>query len=102
MTTTATATKSTLAMIQNGLFLQNPVIIALPPENPNIYYEVDATPDLQQFTDQLISDLLQRRREYPKTLIFCRKYSDCSNLYLQIRSTMNRNFTEQRESLEVI
>ena len=94
MTTTAMATKKTLTMIQNRLFLQNPVIIALPPENPNIYYEVAASPDLSHFTDQLISDLLQQRREYPKTLIFCRKYSVCTNLYLQIRSTMNISFTE--------
>ena len=94
ITTTATATKRTFSIIQNKLFLQNPVIIALPPENPNIYYEVDVTPDLSCFTDRLISDLCQQRREFPKTLIFCRKYSDCTNLYLQIRNVMDVNFTE--------
>ena len=55
MATTATATKSTLAMIENRLFLRNPVIIALPPDNPNIYYEVDDTPDFSNLADQLIS-----------------------------------------------
>ena len=40
LTTTATATKTTLEVVQNKLFLQAPNVVSLPPEKANIVYEV--------------------------------------------------------------
>ena len=38
--------------------------------------------------------LLERRVNCPKTIVFVRQYSDCSNFYLMIQSKMGSNFTE--------
>ena len=86
LTTTATATKTTLEVVQNKLFLQAPNVVSLPPEKANIVYEVLLSADLPSFKEI--------RCAYIKTLIFCRKYVDCSNLYLKIRQTIKENFTE--------
>ena len=98
LATTATATKTTLTAVQNRLLMKDPVVVALPPEKSNIFYEVMVYPDFEAFLETMIEDLCRLRLMYPKTIIFCRKFSDCSTLYLRIRHTMKDFFTEPPNS----
>lgn len=48
MALTATATKATLATVKKRLAMQDPVIIGLTPDRPNIKLIVDRCPDLHE------------------------------------------------------
>ena len=69
-------------------------IIALPPGRTNIKYSVQPLLDLRDLTDFICDDVRKVGINYPKTVIFCRTYKDCSNLYLTIRTKLGQRFTE--------
>ena len=48
---------------------------------------------LRSFT-QVIKDLQKHRCSFPRTIIYCRTYQDCSNLYLFFKLHMGPSFTE--------
>ena len=74
--------------------MSNPCLIALPPSRDNVRYQVKPKIRLEDLSSLLSHSLLERRVNCPKTVVFVRQYSDCSNLYLMIRNKMGSNFTE--------
>lgn len=38
-------------------------------------------------------DIIEKRLEYPKTIIFCKSYQDCSSLYLSLVEHLGENKT---------
>ena len=48
-----------------------------------------------------MEDLKNKRQAYPKTLIFCRRYQDCSQLYLTLKYDMQEYFTEPPASCDI-
>ena len=76
--TSATATLETFHIVCNSLFLDKPHVVALPPEKSNIKYSVTMKPDFTEFRQMLTRDLLQKRGEFLKTLIFCNRYQECT------------------------
>ena len=90
---TATATQETLQVVSRRLSLRDAVIVALPPSRPNIMYKVQPLQDLAEFSSSLSTDLRRLGIAFPKTVIFCQKCADCSQLYLTIRSKLGRTFT---------
>lgn len=91
---TATATIETLRAVENRLNLQNPVIVALPPDRQNIFFTVLKQPEMEVFVDELASGILEERMEFLKTVIFCCSYIDCAEIYRRLRSMLGQNFTE--------
>ena len=91
---TATVTKETLKIIEERLSLKDSVVIGLPPTQPNIVYKVQKLLKPDEFCEILSCDLLQKRQNYPKTIIFCHSYSYCADLYKSMRIKMGSSFTE--------
>ena len=94
MALTATATQSTLQVVIQRLQMQQPAIVGLSPHRSNIFYCVRDLPMLDVFSSQLAEEIRQQRTSYPKTIVFCRKYLDCSNLYLSLLRKLGNDFTD--------
>ncbi len=94
MALTATATRTTFDTIAEKLALQNPKMIVLSPERLNIFYRVDPPVTVSELATNLGEELAEKWMEFPKTVIFCRKYQDCSDLYLTLRNELGRKLTE--------
>ncbi len=90
---TATATPETVRVVSERLSMKNVVVVALPPNRPNIMYKVQPLQNLEHFTTSLSTDLRRRGIAFPKTVIFCQKYTDCAQLYLVIRKKLGSAFT---------
>lgn len=74
--------------------MHDPCLIALPPYRENIRYHVKPKIRLEDLASLLSSSLIEGRANSPKTVVFVRQYTDCSNLYLMIRAKMGVTFTE--------
>ena len=90
---TATATQETLQVASERLALKDVVVVALPPSRPNIMYKVQPLQNLEEFSISLSTGLRRLGAAFPKTVIFCQKYTDCSQLYLTIRRLLGVAFT---------
>ena len=95
---TATATKETLDSVRNRLSLQDPIIIGLPPDRTNIKYNVKDCPSMKDLCQQLSDELLLKRAEAPKTVLFCRSLQHCANLFATIKRLLGKNITEPPET----
>ena len=90
----ATATSETLAVVTRRLSLHNPVVLGLPPDRCNTFYRVSPLPALQEVSHKIATDLQMQHTSFPKTLVFCQRYQDCTELYATVRHKMSTNFTE--------
>ena len=70
MALTATATKATLASVKSRLAMQDPVVIGLTPERPNIKLIVEPCPYLNKLCEVLAKELLEKRTTAKKQLCF--------------------------------
>ncbi len=91
---TATSTQNTYETISEKLALQNPKLIVKSPERTNIFYRVVQPVKVIELATKLGEELIEKRVKFPKTVIFCRKYQDCSNLYFSLRETLESELTE--------
>lgn len=94
MALTATATAETLRIVSNRLCMINPVIVALPPHRDNVCYQVKNKIDLEEFSTRLCTNLERERLNYPKTIIYCRTYQSCINMYMAIKNKIGTGLTE--------
>lgn len=94
MALTATATRSTFQVVIDRLQMHQPVLVGLPPHRVNIFYCVRECPRLEDFSTQLATQIRRERTSHPKTVIFCRRYLDCSNLYIALRHKLGIDFTD--------
>ena len=49
---------------------------------------------LMCFAESIGDKLKTKRLSYPKTIIFCRSYQDCANLYTAVIQTLGKEKTE--------
>jgi len=94
MALTATATSDTLKVVKERLSLQYPAVIGLSPNVPNVFYSAAKLPKLEVFCHALSTALMRHRVSYPKTIIFCRSYGDCGDIYHTLEIMMGSSFTE--------
>ena len=73
---TATATQAIYQEISRVLSLDDPCIVALPPERSNIMYSVMPKKDLDDIarTISMKLELLNSPLQFPKTVIYCQRY----------------------------
>jgi len=57
-------------------------------------FKLELPVNLTQLSEKVIKELTDKRLAYPKSIIFCKHYRDCSDLYLMIRRGMGKIFTE--------
>ena len=62
---TATATKETLKVVSNRLSLESPVLVGLPPDRKNIFYNVQAMLSVDVFCVQISAEIKSLGLEYP-------------------------------------
>lgn len=93
MALTATATNDTYKAVCQRLSLNNPVLIGMQPNRPNIKYEVKPLVDIDTLCNELAEELKLEGVTYPKTVIFIQRYSDCSLVYHTLRRKLGPNIT---------
>ena len=94
MALTATATKSVLEDVIRILGLRNPVAIVISPSRANISYIVKSYDSITDSFLPPLEDLRKLRLEFPRTIIYCRRFVDCGNLYAYFRDGLGNDFTE--------
>ena len=93
MALTATATMQTLEIVSERLGLFDPVVVAVTCNRPNIFLNVQPKEKLDEFSLLMSQQIIEKKLDYPKTIIFCQNYQDCSNLYLSLVERLGRNKT---------
>jgi bloom syndrome protein len=93
MSVTATATKDTFDVICSRLSMKDPFLVGISPNRSNIFYTVKEMPKLDEFCEDVANHLKVKLLEYPKTVIFCRRYSDCIQMYHTLHLKLWENFT---------
>ena len=91
MALTATATKETFEAVTLRLCMENPTVISAPPDRGNIKYNVFPAIKLEDICTKLYKEF---KHDFPKTIIFVRRYSDCSNLYSLLRHHLGSFLTD--------
>ena len=94
MALTATATQATRKSICKSLGLVKPVIVSASPDKPNIKYSVCLNPEGLEETFALVADELQLHRQHTdRTIIFCRTYDSCAEIYLFMKARLRKEMT---------
>ena len=91
---TATATQKTFDAVVERLSLEDPVTIALPPCRSNIKLVVRSATKLEEFALELSEKLKILKSKYPKTILFCHTYQDCSKFYMYINHFLKGDKTD--------
>ena len=94
MALTATSTTMTYHIVCERLSMKNPTLVAMPPHRKNIFYMVLPSISLEALSTQLSCELLSKRRDTPKTIVFVRQYSDICGLYLSIAKKMGASILD--------
>ena len=94
MALTATATRATFEVVKERLSLIDPVVVGVSPNRPNIFLSVVPAIKLESLAENICSALKKERIHYPKTVVFCRSYQDCMNLYLAIIEQLDKDKIE--------
>ena len=89
----ATASYSTYNAVCTRLSLVNPVLIGCSPERSNIKFVVESLPTTEDFCKEIAAQIKYHGIEYPKTVIFCQRYSDCSAVFLLLCRKLGKHFT---------
>ena len=101
---TATASSATKALISRSLRLNDPVVIAVSPNRPNIYYSLIRIPvrDVNVPFKWLLAELKDKRQDLDKTLVFCRSISACTKLYKHFLTCLRSDSYEPRGASQSI
>ena len=94
MALTATATSETYHCALIQLAMMDTVLVALPPDRSNIRYSVKPATTLATLTGELSSQLCDLSKEFPKTVLFVRRYQDCSDIYAYLRYKLGGSITD--------
>ena len=90
---TATASRSTIKMIMQSLMMWNPITIYTPPHKKNIVYSIKAKQSIQSMVISISCSLKEVAVEYPRTIIFCKRFTECTEIYHTFKSQLKHNST---------
>ena len=91
---TATATRSLRMDVSRLLGMRNELVISVSPCKANIMYAVAKFVSVQDSFRKTVERLRRERSEFPRMIIYCRRFEDCANLYLYFKNELQGNFTE--------
>ena len=95
---TATATKSLRFKVADIIGMQHLLIVAVSPCKENIMYTVSKFTSIKKTFEPLLTRITKERTLMPRAIIYCRRYEDCSNLYIFFKNGLGQNFTEPRSA----
>lgn len=98
MALTATATKSLKLDVIRILGMRNPAVISASPSRDNIKYAIVPSEGFHEAFKALLEGLRRLRTDFPRTIIYCRKFRDCGELYLFFRDNLGDSFTEPTDA----
>ena len=93
MALTATATCDTFDVIVKQLSLKDPVVVAISPNRANIKLSVKPSQPLEEFAAVISEGLKLQKKNYPKTIVFCNSYNDCSRIYERMLNHLGKDKT---------
>ena len=93
MALTGTATKNTFDIILQRLGMWEPAIVGVSCNRPNIKLIIQPKQKLEEFGLQISQRLQNEGLSYPKTIVFCTNYKDCTGLYLSLVENLGENLT---------
>ena len=94
MAFTATATVQTRKEVIRLTGMHKPVLVLKSPKKPNTFYSVEMKGELEESFYFLAEKLQSLRTKMEKTIIFCRTYNDCSQLFLFFRDVLEEEITD--------
>ena len=89
----ATASRSTMQKIMRSLMMWNPITIYVPPQKKNIIYSIKAKESIESMVKSICSCLGEVSVEYPRTIIFCKRFTECTEIYLTFKSQLKDSST---------
>ena len=99
---TATASKLTQFKVKELMLLKNPVIHSESADRPNIRFcirRVPEGPDAIMWLAKLLKKCKEDKESIPRTIIYCRRIQDCSELYLYLEKEVGVNSSVLEERL---
>ena len=91
---TATVTKESFDSICKSLLLDDPVLIGLPPNRVNVKHIVKECPSINELCHQLSDELMSKRQNAPKTVLFCRSLQGCADMFVVMKRMLGKYITE--------
>lgn len=101
MALTATATNSTFDAVVSRLSMEHVAVVGASPERHNIRYSVHPMMTMDDFCCRIATNVRTLMTSYPKTVVFCRKYRDCSAMYKRFRAELGEFFTHPSGTLDL-
>ena len=95
MALTATATRSTHLDICHTLGMKDPSVVTVILNKGNIKYELAAKPGtIEEPFSPLVGEVRRNREHTDRTIIYCRMYDSCSQIYIYITASLGRERTQ--------
>ena len=95
MALTATATKPTRKYVCQRLGMSAPVVIAKSPNKANIKLIVHMKEgSIAEMMAALADEIIEKRRDMPRVIIFARTYDACGELFVYFKSRLGEGLTE--------
>ena len=79
-------------VVAHTLGMKNELVVSLSPCKNNILYAV--APDQGDIFNRIREWISDERVTFYRTIIYCRRYEDCANVYLFFKNSTRLNFTE--------
>ena len=91
---TATATSKLRAQVALTLGMTDELVVSLSPCKANIMYSVRSMTTVADTFLPMVEKLCKERVLFPRTIIYCRRYEDCAELYQLFKDSLSLQFTE--------
>ena len=80
--------------ILQSLRMMSPTTISVSPHNFFFIYTVHPKPTMEEFVICLVDCLKRLRTSMPRTIIFCRRYRECAQIYSIFEQSLQTAFTD--------
>ena len=84
--------------MQHVIGMKSPTIIVLNPSRSNIMFVVKFKDTITQAFSSMMGQIAKDRHLFPRTVIYCRRFSDCGDLYMMFRKFLGKDFTEPKDA----
>lgn len=91
---TATITKAGRVEVSKTLGLHNEAVITMSPSKSNIKFLKMPFLSIEENFGEMTEDLSRERLRFPRTIIYCQRCNDCSDIFIFFQNVLGVNFTE--------
>lgn len=95
MALTATASKATRKAICSSVGMKKVLLVSQSPNIPNIFYCVNTKEkEIEEVFSPLVREIRAKRTGMDRSIIFCRSYNSCTNVYFYFKSSLGKSLSE--------